>query len=140
MSYWSLEEPASLDDMTQLPRSGHWESRTIGVQRAVIVNETYGGKRYGNKLFTRRSIPGIIFEFPASMAPQYQAISDATEGRTKAFWFCIDDDFSNLIELRLEEDNFEPETFQPGNWVDGMEQSFRWVMRASEEVHPVEVE
>ena len=138
-SYWSLEEPATLNDMTALPRAGRWESQTLGDQRATIINETQGGVRYGYQLFERESLPGIIFEFPQAVASQYRAISRATQGRVKPFYFLLDgDDFNAsppvLLYCRLEEDDFTPEVFGPGMYSTTLQQWFRWVMRVSAEV------
>jgi hypothetical protein len=134
-SRWSITEPASINDMTQLPRAGRWESQTLGQQHESIVNETQRGVRYGSHLFKRQLLPGIIFEFPRELASQYQAISDATFGRVKPFYFVLDENhFEDLLYLRLDEDSFLPDVFGPGAFEGTMQQWFRWVMRASAEV------
>jgi len=137
-AYWSLEEPSDLGDMTQLPRNGRWESRTRGIHTNAIVNETTGGKRYGNKLFRRRLLPGITFEYPQEQSAQYEAIIEATDGPVRSFWFTIDGNFANVMEIRLDDDRYEPDTF-PAHFNGTVQQWFRWTMRASEEVNPVEV-
>jgi hypothetical protein len=138
-AYWSLEEPANLGEMTALPRNGRWESRTRGIHTNAIVNETTGGKRYGNKLFRRRLLPGIIFEFPRELAAQYEAIIEATDGPVRDFWFTIDGNFDNVMNIRLDDDRYEPEIAFAANYNGTVQQWFSWTMRASEEVTPVEV-
>lgn len=139
-SYWSLAEPANLGEMTQLPRPGRWESQLRGRQVAAVVNETYGLARYGNKLGSRRLLPGVIFEFPTEYAAQYEDLFDTVQGPVLDFYFCIDDNFANLIHMRLDEDRMIPETVNVVFFDGTQQQWLRWIMRGSEEITPVEVQ
>lgn len=138
-SYWSLASPANLGAMTALPRAGRWESQIRGRQVAAIVNETNGLARYGNKLGSRRLLPGIIFEYPTEYASQYEALFDAVEGPVKAFYFCIDSTFANLMHIRLDDDRMIPEFVAVVGFDGTHQQWLRWVMRASEEITPIDV-
>lgn len=132
---WSITQPASANDMTQLPRNGRWESQLIGDRRGSIVNETNRGVRYGYTLFVRESLPGVVFEFPRELADAYRAISLATFGRVKPFWFLMDgDDFGGLLYVRLDEDQFEPDFVSVAQYNGTLQQWLRWIMRASTEV------
>lgn len=133
--YWSDTEPANLGEMTALPRSVRWESKTRGIQTSAIVNETNGGKRYGNFLFQRRTFPELIWEFPRDLAPLFEAIIETVGGPVRPLWLTLTGNFADVVKIRLDDDRFEPEAFA-GEYDGEVQQWFRWSMRASYEVDP----
>lgn len=133
---WYITIPASI---VVLPVQARNESVLRGIEQTGVYNETIRGESRNHPILYRRPLRPI-FHVSVDQLDDYQALYEAVDGNTTAFYYVPDSAvIGTVIWVKLVNPNLEPTKLPKGSYSGVLKERYEIILDMIQQLAPVEI-